>query len=418
MTINPTKSSVVPTLEDRPDPRHPRASLERDILLLESGAFHWLQFSPALEELFEAATVAVRVRRFWIEGILCLFIYNSFLISDYLLAPKSFTHFLWVRLGVATPLTIGPILLLRRGVSKKLREAMVVFVCTVFAATILYLYFNLNAVVSSYAVTDLAILILFTNVGIRVRLDYALFAAMICVGLGSVYLQLDRMLTGPEKLESFGILLACTILSLIANYSIERGERLNFLLRLRSDARSGELLVANDHLLQMSNEDRLTQLSNRRHFDEMYKLLWQNGLTENSALSVIMIDIDNFKALNDHYGHLYGDAVISRVAALLKQSLRGQDDFVARYGGEEFVIILPDSSDELVRRVAQRVRSLIEIAGSPAAVPKEAADHGWATVSCGVATTLPHPGVDRSSLIATADKALYRAKAEGRNRVC
>ena len=407
-----------PSIKTTHDGEHPRVSLERDIVLLESGAFRWLRLSPDLEDQFEAATAEGRTKRFWIEGVVCIFLYNSFLISDYLMAPQNFMHFLLVRLGFATPPTIGALILMRRGVSKKLRESMVVVVCTIFASTILYLYSNISPVVSSYAVTDLAILVLFTNVGIRVRLDYALCASAICVAFGGIYLGLDRMLIRPEKLESFFILLAGAFLSLIANYSMERGERLTFLLRLRSEARSGELAIANDHLLQMSNEDRLTRLSNRRHFDEVYKLMWQKSLATNSALSIIMIDIDNFKALNDRYGHLYGDAVINRVAVLLKQSLRGQDDFVARYGGEEFVIVLPDSTDEIVRRVANRIRSLIEIAGSPAATHKEVAEHGWATVSCGVATGLPHPGIDRCDLVASADKALYRAKTEGRNRVC
>jgi diguanylate cyclase (GGDEF)-like protein len=129
-----------------------------------------------------------------------------------------------------------------------------------------------------------------------------------------------------------------------------------------------------------------------------------------------MIDIDNFKRLNDQYGHVYGDGVLNRIATILREDLRARGDFVARYGGEEFVVVLANSSPEIAHRVAHRLRSLIETAGGAINSP-EIPDQGWTTISCGVATDIPRESIEPRSLIAYADAALYQAKAEGRNRV-
>jgi diguanylate cyclase (GGDEF)-like protein len=397
-----------------PSSRH----LDEAISLLEGTRFCWLRHSPALEEYFESSAALQRSRRFLLEGSICVLIFNLFLISDYVFFPQQFTHFLVVRLGLATPPALLALFLLFRGPSKTVRESMVVTICAIFSLSILYLYFDISPVVSSYAVTDLSILVLFTNVGFRVRFPYALCASGICLVFGSVYLLMDSTLNAPEKFESIAVLLAAILLSIVGNYSIERGDRLNFLRRMQSDVNFGALANVNDQLLTLSREDKLTGLANRGHFDETYSRLWNSTSATGGVLSVIMIDIDNFKALNDSYGHLYGDAVLQRVAMLLKQSLRREEDFAARYGGEEFIVVLPDTPQDIALRVAERIRLLIEVAGSPAVPQAAAKDHGWGTVSCGLATAVPRKGSSRKALIARADLALYQAKAEGRNRVC
>jgi diguanylate cyclase (GGDEF)-like protein len=294
---------------------------------------------------------------------------------------------------------------------------MIVFICAIFAISILYLYFDINAVVSSYAVTDLAILVFFINVGIRIRFPYAIFTSATCLLLGSTFLYADSTLNNPEKFESLAILLSAVFLSIVGNYSIERVERLNFLLLLRSDTESETLADANDRLFALAREDRLTGIPNRGHFEEAYKRIWKDSVAAACPLSIIMVDVDNFKILNDTYGHLYGDEVLRRAATLLKECMRKEGDFVARYGGEDFVVVLPNSSEAIGLRVAERIRLLIEVAGSPAVEQKSSSNHGWTTVSCGVATTLPRNGIEPSTLIASADNALYAAKSEGRNRV-
>lgn len=392
-------------------------ALEPEIERMESGTFRWLRHPSPLEERFEAASAPVRSRRIFIEGIFCVVLFNCFLVIDYLLSPQHFSRFLIVRLGFATPAAIVVLIFLRKGVSKTVREGMVAAICAIFSISSLYLYFALSPVASSYAITDMAILVLFTNVGIRIRFPYAIAASGICLVFGLIYISLDSMLKASEKAEGIAILLSAITLSLIGGYSIERSERLNFLLRLRSDRKQGVLANANDALLRISYEDKLTGIPNRRHFDAFYKKIWKDSVARKSPLSVVMIDIDNFKALNDLYGHPYGDEVLRRVASLLNHCLRMEGDFLARYGGEEFVVVLPDCHAEIAYRVAQRIRLLIEVAGSPAVNQRVTDGHDWSTVSCGMASALPLDGMNRNDLIAQADKALYQAKTQGRNRV-
>jgi diguanylate cyclase (GGDEF)-like protein len=146
--------------------------------------------------------------------------------------------------------------------------------------------------------------------------------------------------------------------------------------------------------------------------------LWKEALMSRSPLSAVLIDIDNFKAVNDLCGHLYGDQVLKRVAVLLLQGLRGKSDFAARFGGEEFVVLLPGSSPEGAVLVAERIRKLVEVAGAPARDDGPELPVVWATVSCGVATCWPTHSDPQDHLLEAADRAMYQAKAAGRNRVC
>jgi diguanylate cyclase (GGDEF)-like protein len=133
-----------------------------------------------------------------------------------------------------------------------------------------------------------------------------------------------------------------------------------------------------------------------------------------APLSLIFLDIDFFKPYNDTYGHLAGDECLISVANSLKKTLHRPTDFLARYGGEEFVVILPETSEDGALKIAGDLRETVESMG----MQHEAsvvADH--VTVSLGTATMIPSEGSALSDLIDAADKALYRAKEEGRNRV-
>jgi len=130
-----------------------------------------------------------------------------------------------------------------------------------------------------------------------------------------------------------------------------------------------------------------------------------------------MIDVDHFKVLNDVFGHVYGDTVLQRVAALLPQALRGHQDLTARYGGEEFTVLLPNTESETALLVAERIRHLVDVAGTPVSEHPESESVIWVTVSCGVATSVPSRTHAREELLKAADRALYYAKAAGRNRI-
>jgi len=395
-----------------------RVLIDGQISQFEDTPIRWLSFPSELEAWFESKTVAIRSRRIFAEGVFCVILFNLFAFIDFFLFDRSFLRSVVIRLGVATPFAVLALIGLRRGQTKRMRETSILGVACIFSAALLYLYFGISVVVSAYALVDLMLIILFANIGIQIRFSYGLATATICVALGGIFVTLDRWLGRPEKAESVAVLLAGTCLSLIASYSIEYRERMTFLLRMRTTIQAQELIAANRYLLEIANEDKLTRISNRRHFEEVYKSIWQQGSANQTEVSVIMIDVDHFKNLNDSFGHSHGDSVLAQIAALLRDDLRNRGDFVARYGGEEFAVILANSSEEIGRCVAERLCALVEARSHLVTSSDGHVAASSSTISCGVATGMPRPKSNRNSLIRLADERLYRAKAEGRNRVC
>ena len=193
--------------------------------------------------------------------------------------------------------------------------------------------------------------------------------------------------------------------------------QLNYLAgRKRLLEHEHELEETNAALRQMSLEDPLTQISNRRHFESTLQLSWRRCARKGQPIALLMIDIDFFKGVNDHHGHSYGDDCLVSLAQMLKGHARRPDDIVARLGGEEFVMLLPDTEMAGAKAVAARLHQAIHGLGiRNNASPFE----GRLTVSIGVgAVTQPLYGVDPSVLVDCADQALYDAKHQGRNRTC
>ncbi|MBD2483097.1 diguanylate cyclase domain-containing protein [Planktothrix sp. FACHB-1365] len=176
-----------------------------------------------------------------------------------------------------------------------------------------------------------------------------------------------------------------------------------------------ELQVANQQLKRQATVDGLTQVANRRRFDEYLEQEWQRLQREQGSLALIMCDIDYFKQYNDYYGHPAGDSCLKQVAQAIENTLRRPADLVARYGGEEFAIILPNTNQDGAIHVAQHIQAAVlqlEIPHDKSTISQ------WLTLSLGVACTLPSPLTSFSVLIEAADQVLYQAKQQGRARYC
>ncbi|MBF0142191.1 MAG: diguanylate cyclase [Magnetococcales bacterium] len=170
-----------------------------------------------------------------------------------------------------------------------------------------------------------------------------------------------------------------------------------------------------DLLERTASLDGLTEIPNRRHFDMTRQQEWARALRMGESLSLIMIDVDMFKQYNDHYGHSGGDLCLQRVARALTAALSRPADFVARYGGEEFVAVLPQTDWEGAKRVGEQLRLAVESLRLPHVRSTVAP---CVTVSLGAATTVPRAGVGAEALQEAADRMLYEAKHQGRNRCC
>lgn len=179
-------------------------------------------------------------------------------------------------------------------------------------------------------------------------------------------------------------------------------------------ARTAELEAANRQLATLSATDGLTGLANRRRFDDYWAEEWPRALRQATPLAVIMLDVDHFKLYNDHYGHQQGDDCLRQVGDALRTTVRRAGELVARYGGEEFVVVMPGATQAQALETAEAIRAAIQAKAMPHATSAVAP---VVTVSLGVAVGTPAPTDDRERLVQEADKALYNAKHQGRNRV-
>jgi diguanylate cyclase (GGDEF)-like protein len=211
----------------------------------------------------------------------------------------------------------------------------------------------------------------------------------------------------------------------IASITASTMETAFAILRAAQDHRAQreQQLAERVHRLEQLNEDLervvcidpLTGIANRRHFDDMLDMEWRRATRLGTQLSLLMLDLDDFHALNERHSHLGGDACLKRVAVAMANCLGRPSDTVARYGGDEFVALLPDTDAAGAWLVAERLRTHVEQLQVPNAGSR---CHTVVTLSVGMATS--RPAADRSceTLIAAADVALFRAKQEGRNRTC
>ena len=169
----------------------------------------------------------------------------------------------------------------------------------------------------------------------------------------------------------------------------------------------------NEELARLASMDGLTQVANRRSFDEYLAQEWENVGSGRSALSLILCDIDYFKSFNDTYGHQAGDVCLRKVAKAIEKAVKRNTDLVARYGGEEFAIVLPNTNAPGVEQVAQEIqREIRELS-----IPHSQSDVSeYITLSLGIASITTTENAHPDMLVATADQGLYQAKYEGRDR--
>jgi len=280
-------------------------------------------------------------------------------------------------------------------------------------AVLSYLLEPLGIGIGAYVAFIFAVAVLIHLDTSQTLIAYSMaFAVMAAVHL---WLRVNQVLVVPQ-------LIICFVVTLIAFstsrfiFSHEVRDYMNLrMIELQNrqlEKVNIKLKESNEMLRQLSYIDALTEIPNRRYFNEVIEREWRRAAREGKPLALIMIDIDRFKRFNDKYGHQAGDDSLIQVAAALAGVLKRPGDLLARYGGEEFVAILPDTLLQGASRVAELMLASVEALG----ITHEGMEGGCLTVSLGVACRQPLNEDKFVNLISDADSALYDAKQAGRNR--
>lgn len=215
-----------------------------------------------------------------------------------------------------------------------------------------------------------------------------------------------------ERVEKQNILISEETAREAKELTLKIQQETNDNLEAEIEQRTAELRQANDQLAELVKLDPLTGVYNRHHFNECISNAFATANRSGSDLSLLMIDVDHFKSINDQYGHLVGDRCLVKVASVMQDLTLSSDGVLFRFGGEEFSVILPGTSEGAALELAEKIRETLE---SSVIIKKVGPDH--VTVSVGVATMCPRRSQRPEDLVGLADQALYRAKEEGRNRV-
>lgn len=398
-----------------PEPVRARSQTDAQEIdrLIQAGSTS-LRLPPKLESRFLRDTSHDRLRIIVISGLLVALTYGGMLIPDWILIPDQFDLAVRLRMVVYVPLVLASLLVLVRIDLPKLREAIAAASGLLAAGISAYLcYASKDELAPAYLV-NLCMVVMFCNALAQMRFWPALFMD---VGVMALYVVTAVSMDAPAALmlpEGL-VVLSTIVFTLYGCYVLERDERQNWLLHLKERLLLDELEAANGHLDQISRSDMLTGVANRRHFDEFLQQVWERARVDGTEVSLMMIDVDHFKAYNDRYGHIEGDACLKDVAATLKRRLRRPDDLIARFGGEEFIAVLTGTPLKTALGAAERVRKGVEALNR---LHSGSSTHAILTVSIGVACLKPNaPHASSTQLIAAADEALYQAKHTGRNRV-
>lgn len=371
-----------------------------------------LRFTEGVETRFEADTQRQRSHHMVVAGLIASSIYGLFLINDYSFRPDAFTTALLMRLGGILFFALPVLWCVYRGVVPSAREALMASTVVV-ATTTSCLIFVASSVPYSYLdVFSFGLLFLVSNIVYSLRFRYAVLTTASCMMVMLAFILPYSAMPSEVKRLAIFTLIATALFTLVANYRFERSERTSYLHVLREKLQAGYYLKDNQKLSRLSVTDSLTNLANRRQFDAVFPMLWQDAANNRLCLGLMILDIDHFKAYNDYYGHPQGDACLRQVSQAMRINSRDAD-LVGRFGGEEFVVLIVNTSPEAAVTAAERIRYSIGALQIP---NRGVSAQSVITVSIGVAVLSPSQGLTLEDLLSQADNALYEAKRHGRNR--
>ncbi|WP_457626989.1 GGDEF domain-containing protein [Persephonella sp.] len=371
-----------------------------------------LFFPGNLEHLFQEYYFLKTINRIRIMLIFGIIVYLSFGYADYVLFPEMYKDLWTIRLFMLFILLPTLIYVF---ISKNYRMTYWVycFMALMAGVSIVGMMFVLPPTEAQiyYAGLFLIIFFLYTLSGLPF-----LFSSIDSWAIALIYFLIDiSFLHSPEKYLAANMFFisSANILGMIGGYILEYYVRKDFLLSLKVYMDKKELEELNERLRHLSNHDELTGLANRRRLKEVFQKELKRAIRERIPLTVLMIDIDYFKAYNDKYGHIKGDFALKEVGRIIGRHARRPADIVSRWGGEEFVVVLSNVNGEQAYQVAQAIhKDVLE-----RNIEHRSSPFKKLTVSIGGFSEIPDNVRTIDDFISKADKALYRAKETGRNRV-
>jgi len=376
--------------------------------------FKYLRFHDELEanfleDYFQKSILQVRV-----AILIAVAAYGGLYFLDFRIAPEIVYETFLIRFVFVIPVLVAVLILSYYEHFKKYKQMYLSIGSIVAGLGPVIMMSLVEPAAGTFYLPPAIIIILAIFCLVKLRFFYATGSALV---IFSSYMFMinytDRALL-PSTINDTVMFAAAILVGAVANYFIEVRLRHEYLLSRELEYRTVEVEAANKELQKLSTIDSLTGVANRRGYDEFVNREWKRAAREQKELSLVMADLDFFKAYNDNYGHNAGDNCLKRVAECLVEAASRPGDLVARYGGEEFVIVLSDTSPENAGVLATKALKAVEamkIEHSDSRASK------YVTVSLGVATAIPDQDLPPESLLEAADNALYMAKRDGRNCV-
>ncbi|MDQ7043331.1 MAG: GGDEF domain-containing protein [Sulfurimonas sp.] len=266
--------------------------------------------------------------------------------------------------------------------------------------TLLFAYYH-----NPIYIIDIYVILFWSFVTIGYMFLESVIVSSIIAILSAVFLYIFNIIDFKHYLLHIFVLISAWTLGLLASYIVELYSRKNFENQL-------EIIDMQTELKEQANRDYLTNLYNRRYFNEVAQDFIKVAKRANKTMSLIIIDIDNFKNINDKYGHSAGDYVLKQLASLLEDNTR-DSDIVARFGGEEFVILLPYTNKVGAFKIAEELR--ISIANQDFKINNND-NYIKVTISLGIDSMDNYEDTEISDVLNRADRALYQAKENGKNQ--
>lgn len=345
----------------------------------------------------------------------CAFLLATQIIEHFVVPPfLRPEHILEIRIPVIVAL-ISCGLILRSKIFLKYHQQIIAF-CVFIAALALLagavLYETEPFKTLNYLLIVVAELICFLILPMKPRYSWA-------IGITLVFLVTFCLIFVDNIGISYwipvgGLVLGGTLVALILALRLERLHQINYLQNIALTLEKVKLNQLNSHLKGLASTDPLTGIANRREFETIIHDEWNRAIRNGSPLGLLLIDIDDFKAYNDTYGHQKGDLCLIEIAEVFSDIVKRSGETVARYGGEEFIIIVPNSDEENLLKLGRKICQAVENLQIPHNHSKIS---NIVTCSAGAASKIIQVSDTQKSLIEKADRALYRAKKNGKNQV-